>query len=179
MNRRVILVISLLMAVPLLYSIAFASTSAELSRSSNINVDTDAQGIIALTPNPDYDIIQVNETFSIDPQNVGANSMNTNATLTLGNTQDPSQTEAFTVQNRQTEPITISISLEPANQYTSSAGSVTYYIDKGNSLTQISVGNTDTVQLSAGEEIYVAVEIQSTESSGDLTTNLVISGDSQ
>lgn len=176
MNIRVTLIIVALLSIPLMYSVAFASTSAELTRTSTVNVDTDENGVIALTPNPDYKVIQVNETLSIDPQNVGANSMNTNASLILGNTQDPSQTDAFTVQNRTSESITLDISLEETNQFDATSGSVTYYISDSGTVTPISVGDTTSIQLDAGEEAYVAVQIDSTGTAGNLTTNLVIKG---
>lgn len=178
MNIRVALFVAALIAIPLMYSVAFASTSAELTRTSNIQVDTDANGVISLTPNQNYDIIQVNETISIDPQNVGANSMNTNSSLVLGNTQDPSQTDAFTIQNMSQDSVTLTVSLQGTAQFDSTAGSVTYYIQDSGTLTPVSVGDNTTIQLDSGEEAYVAVQIDSTTTTGNLTTNLIISGGS-
>lgn len=176
MNSRSIILVLALLSIPLVYSVAFASSSAELTRTSNIQVDTDANGLITLTPNPSYEIIQVNQQMSIDPAHVGADSINENATLTLGNPQDPSATEAFTIQNASGDPVSLDISLQGTGSYTGDANSIVYYVDQNGTVTEVNVGSTRSFQLNDGEEIYVAVEMSSVGTSGDLSTDLIITG---
>lgn len=176
MNTKAVLFVVALLSIPLVYSVSFASTSAELTRTSNVQVDTDDKGLISLTPNPDYGMVEVNETLSIDPQNVGANSMNPTSILTLGDTTNPSQDDAFTIQNKSMDQLNLSISLNAGSNYDSTSGSVTYYIYDSGTVNSISVGDTQNIQLNAGEEAYIAVQISSTATTGNLTTNLVITG---
>lgn len=178
MSWRTVLFVGILLSVPLIYAFAFASPTVELNRSADIQVDTDEQGILILNPNTDYDIIQADPDLSIDPANVGADSFNENAQLTLGNPTNPNQDNAFTIQNTRGTPIVIDVSLQGGQDFTGSADSVVYYIETTNGVTDIQVGDTTTIELQDGEEISVAVEFTSIGDTGDISTELLIEGGS-
>jgi hypothetical protein len=180
MNFRLVLFLLLLISIPFFYAFAFAAPNIQLDRTSDIQVDTDKNSVLTLTPNPNYDIITATPDLTITPANVGASSMNENAVLTLGNINSPSTNEAFTIQNIIGEQVTLQIQLQAQPSYTGSNADVVYYIETPSTgVEQIQVGDTLTVTLSAGQQMPVAVQIDSTGQTGDLSTTVSISGETQ
>lgn len=156
-------------------SMAFASPSAQLERSIKSNVVADNTATIQLTPSSSYGMVQIEQQgkLSISPQNVGADSINTNSILSLGDQSQPEIDYAFRIENPKSQPVMYTFSLSQATDFSGSSGDVEYNIQKNGSTTRtlIADGTEETFVVNPGETVYVSVRMDTTATrTGNLDT---------
>ena len=182
MNKLVVVLVGLVVCIPLVYTVAFGYTSADLTRDSTSDVVSDPQGIISLQPNNSFELIQTNAqgelTIRTENLNSGADSLNRETTLEIGNTQDPASQPAFTATNLTGSQKTFVFSVTQTNANTA-ADPVTYIIDTQNGVETISLGDSVMFTVPSGSQVPVSIEVRSTGlvNGDEIHTKLVISGE--
>lgn len=163
---------------------SFGAFSAEITRSSTVNVTADTESVIQLTPNSSYDMVALDNEgkLTTSPSNLGADSVNRNMYLQIGDPTNPQSDYAFTITSLADRTTVLNITLQPSPEYSSTADSVVYTIQQsdGTKQTISANGTTQTFILNPTETLYVAVEIDTVnENAGNLNTTLIIESETQ
>lgn len=178
-GRNWIFLVILLGFISAVITLSFAAPSAELNRDVGANVASDNTALVQLTPNPQYDFVQLNSNgeLTASPQNLGADSVNAEMTLTIGDTTAPNTDYAFTIKNTQNKAVQYNLSLQQQNSFSGTPTDVEYIIQKDTGTTYtISADNTEqSFIVQPTETLYVTISIDSTgQQTGNLDTTLVI-----
>lgn len=178
-GRNWLFLVVLLGFVSAVITLSFAAPSAELNRDASIDVAADNTALVQMTPNPQYDFVQLNPDGEItaSPQNLGADSVNAEMTLTIGDIASPSTDYAFTIQNTQTKAVQYNISLQQQNSFSGAPTDVEFVIQKNAGTTYtISADNTEqSFIVQPTDTLYVTIRMDSTgQQTGNLDTTLVI-----
>lgn len=155
---------------------ASAFTSAEMTRTANVDVVADNNGIITLTPGS-TSAVQLNGSGALEINAAGnASGLNVEGTFTYGDKTAPTTTNAFSMTNADSQQRTFEVA---ANNFaTDNAGAVTYtvYDDAGTKIATVDSATNASIQLAAGETVHVVLETDTTglTKSADLSHDLVI-----
>lgn len=170
--RTVLVVAALVVASVAVGSAAF--TSGTVERTANVDVVGDSSAVTGLEPG-DSSAVDVNGgELQIDFGNyTNAQGVNSNASYTIGNSSNASETYAFNITNNDNTAHDYSFNY---NRTTGSVGSVTFTAyDSSNNVVIATDGTSG--QLTAGTTAYVVVEVDTagTTKSDDLSGTLEIS----
>lgn len=141
-----------------------AYTSMTLDRQSNINVVADDSGIVQLNPGSVSFVDQVDGELTIDVTRGGASGVNVNSVLLMGNNNNPTQSYAFSVINNDDRERTMNFDYVLDNStFTSSVVTFDMYDSSENSISSFSNQNSGSATLSSGEEVFVVMEVDTSE----------------
>lgn len=157
---------------------ASAFTTAEVTRDANINVVADNTGIITLTPGS-TSAVSLNSSGAMEINAAGdATGLNVEGVFTYGDSTSPSTDNAFSITNADTQQRTFTIAANNFADNQGQTGAVTYevYDDTGTSMGTVDAANDLTVDLSAGQEVFVVITTDTTglDDTADLSHDLVI-----
>jgi len=168
-----------LIFVSSLLTLSFAAPTAELARDSTVNIASDNTALVQLQPSPSYDFVKLdpNGNITASPTNLGADSINSQMTLNIGDSTNPNGDYAFTIKNTQSKAVQYDIKLQQQGSFTGSSTDVQYTLQKntGNPVI-VSANNTQqSFIVQPNDVIYGTITIDSTgQSTGNLDTTLVI-----
>lgn len=165
----------LLVAVSVVGSAAF--TSAQLDRSANVDVVNDANGLLGLEATPNSGTVTENASgaLQIDFATNNATGVNPSATFSVGDAADPVNSYAFTLTNRDTAARDVTLAYAAAAPGNSA---ITFRVFRDDGTTEAATIRNDgsaTVSVSAGETLYVVVELDTDSDADDLSGTLTIS----
>jgi hypothetical protein len=136
---------------------SIAYTSASVDRSVTANVKGDSNGIIELSPNTNIDAVKkADSELTIDV----TEGLNKNGTFKYGNYDTPSNTEAFTITNADTEARDITV------RASATSGDLSIQLDDGSG-TQKEVTTSTALKYSSvadSSTIFASVKIETPES---------------
>lgn len=142
-----------------------AYQSFTVERDASIDVVADSSGVIALTPGQSQFVFSQNGEMQISVARGGAEGINTNSQMIIGNPSDATNRHAFTVTNNYDGPRDMEFSYS-ASQDSSSADNVQYTLYTSNGQVGQFSEETNLTQsaVPAGRTFYAVVEIDTTDS---------------
>lgn len=160
-----------------------AFTSANMSRTSNVDVVTDDRGLIALEDGTSGDLIALNATgaLTIDLTNGSAEGANVHAHFEFGNPNDPHNQSAFNITNQDAEPHSITLEYTDVASNTDSDVDLKFEVyEPGATSPTVTLtdesGSVTVSDVSAGTTLHVVMIIDTEDDSGeDLSGTLEIS----
>lgn len=161
---------------------ASAFTSATVERSAQIGVETDASGLIGLSPDTDATMVTTDGTgqLSIDMTNGGTTGVNVNSEFIVGDTSDPVNVSAFSVTNNDdtARNFTFTYSLDTDDGQTTKNVVFEVYDDTKASQGTFDeeTGTTTITGVGGGAVHYVVLTVNTTDSTAthDLSGTLTI-----
>lgn len=143
---------------------ASASTTVSMDRSSNVDVVTDSNGLIALESQsgPSTGVVQQNSSgaLSIDFARDSATGVNPSATFEVGNQSEPVNSYAFNLTNQDATSHDVTLGYTGADQNTDPNIEFQVYNSTGSSVGTVDEeGTTVTHTLNSGEEAYVVIYV--------------------
>lgn len=180
MKSKYSLIIAAVFGVSLVVGGVAAFTTADLQREATVQLDDDSQAIIGLTPVASGITTNDNGQLSIQLGQEGSgNGLNTDATFSYGDNDDPANKSAFTMTNNDevSHSFTVNYGLDATDpQGTTENVVYTFYDENGNKLGQASEDALASFSLNSGQTAYVVVEVNTpADKSGDLSGTLDIS----
>lgn len=180
MRNKTIVVIAVVLAVSTALG-ASAFTSATVDRSTNINVVSDSQGLIALQDGTSGNLIREdsNGRLAIDFTQASASGANSNAKFTFGDNSSGNTSYAFNMTNQagQSHSFTLSYSVTGTDGDTGTENvKFEVYDSSNNHLGTVSESNSLTQSISAGQTVYVVlvVDTNGLTSTSDLSGTFTI-----
>jgi hypothetical protein len=147
-----------------------AFTSATVTRDVNIGVDADDAAIIGLNPGVgtelDGDVLKINGTST---------ALNPEGSFTFGDSNDPTNTYAFSITNNSGEQQTLTFTFSLDSRSDNADVTFDIFDDSGSSLGTVSDGGSlDITSLGGASTVYV-VFTANTDSTTDLSGSVTIS----
>lgn len=158
---------------------ASAYTSATVDRSADMNVVSDANGLIGLQDGTTSLVHQnASNELSIDFARHGATGVNTNANFTIGNLSAPTTTYAFTVSNNAGNSHTFNVSYDGFHSSgTSDNLRFRIYDSSGNFVQELNESATNAdISVASSSTYYVVMVVNTGDGITDLETSADISG---
>lgn len=182
MRTKIIVLSMVLIAVTATLG-ASAFTTGSVSRSSNVNVVTDDQGLIALSDGTSGGLVTQNASgaLNIDFTSGGASGVNPSAHFELGNPSDPTNQSAFNVSNLDAESHDLTVQYTGAGGTSDADANLQFqiYDDTGSQVGTVSEESTSTSISGAasGATYYVVIVVDThgLDSSADLSGTLTVS----
>lgn len=179
-NKTTLAVAGLIAALTVSVIGTSAYTLFTAERGANIDVVSDDTGILELGPGSSSYVYQTNGELTINVSAAGADGVNVNSTLDIGNTSEPTVDYAFNVTNNDGQQRNITLSYNPATN-PSSGDEVQYriYDDTGTHAGTTSEETDATVQIPSRTTYYVVVKVDTLDAStaDDLSGTLSISAE--
>lgn len=162
---------------------ASAYTTGSVTRSSNVNVVTDDQGLIALSDGTSGGLVAQNSTgaLAIDFTNGGASGVNTAAHFELGNPSDPTNQSAFNISNLDAETHDLTVTYSGAGGTSDTDANIQFqiYDSTGTQVATVSEESTSATitGASSGATYYVVIVVDThgLDSTVDLSGTLEVS----
>lgn len=136
-------------------------------RDVGMNVVNDSNGILILDPASTSDIVTLNSegALSIDVTNVGADGVNLNSTMKIGNPNDPTNFSAFNVTNnhQSTQDVTFDYTYDSSPGVSGTFLTYRIYDSNGNHLATAAPSNSTTVTLSSGQTVHVTINVDTND----------------
>lgn len=173
------IMLGIFVMVVAIVSITFAAPTAELQRSVGSDVVADTSAAVQLIPSGQYGMVEIESegSLSVSPNNVGADSINSNANLVLGSTDNPNQDYAFQIKNPSVDPAVYNLRLQQSVDYSGTAQDVQYIVQK-NSQTPITInadGTQEQFTLNPNDTLYISIEYNTQDiQTGNLDTTFRI-----
>lgn len=136
-----------------------AYTNANVKRDVSINVTTDDQALIGLSPGTTNAVTLVDGKLAFDATTANAAGLNANATFTYGDSASPTTDYAFTLTNNDGESHSFTISL--LNLVAGPNADLTFHLYKtdGTSIGEVTESTSQTVTIASAETIYVHLSV--------------------
>ncbi|WP_167768573.1 hypothetical protein [Haloarcula amylovorans] len=162
---------------------ASAFTTGNVTRSSNVDVVTDDQGLIALSDGTSGDLVMQNTSgaLNIDFTAGGAGGVNTNAHFELGNPSDPTNQSAFNISNLDAESHDLTVSYTGAGGTSDTDKNIQFqiYDNAGTQVGTVSEESTSAsiTGASSGTTYYVVIVVDThgLDSTDNLSGTLEVS----
>jgi hypothetical protein len=177
-NKRIMAMMVIAMVVSgSITVLAYNSFTAE--RTAAVNVVDDTQGIIALNPGGSSFVTLVDGEMEIDVTNGGAQGVNVNSTLTIGDSESPSTSYAysFTNNDNQARDVTFEYNNVASDSASSDNMNFLVYDGSGAKVGEFNETSSYTVTgMGSGATHYVVLEVDTTTSqtSDDLSGTIRI-----
>lgn len=178
MKKIFIIVVSAMLFAGLVAG-ASAFTSAEMTRSANVNVVADDSGVITLAPGTVGDTATLeNGELNIDasPNSTG---LNVSGVFTFGDSANPTTEHLFTMTNTTAEQQTITMEYVNVTDSQGNTGAVTYtvYDDTGTEVGTFSEGSSLDVTAGSGASHYIVMDVDTNnlDTAADLSGDIKIS----
>jgi hypothetical protein len=172
--------VAILLATVFTGASAFNSFSAD--RSASLDVVSDSNGVIGLSDGgSDYVTTNSDGALKIDVTNNGSNSgVNVDATLEIGDPENPSDTYAFSITNNygQSRTVDLNYALDEGDAAGSSEQvNFTVYDSDGDSVVSVSEDDSGSFEPSSADTYYVVLTVDTNQvtNSADYSGTLTIS----
>ena len=139
-----------------------AFTSAEVTRTTNMDVVNDNASIIALQDGTSGELISLTDgQLTIDFTAGGASGVNQDALYKFGDGSDAVNNHAFSVSNNSDTTRDITVEYTNVANLDGASGAVTFevYDSSGQSLGTVTPSQSSTVTLDSGETAYVVLTV--------------------
>jgi hypothetical protein len=162
---------------------ASAFTAGTVDRQANIDVVADSNGLLALIDGNSGNLVYQDastEQLSVDFTEGTAGGANVNATFELGNPTDPTNSNAFKLENRDDETHQINVAYAGATTNTEENLNFSVYDTSGNIVGSVTEeGTTASFTAPAGNTFYVVVTVDTGGGAAatDLTSASDLSGE--
>jgi len=171
------LLVGLLVASSFVGAAAF--TNASVDRSASIDVVNDEDGIIGLAPGSTSVVTMNSGELTIDAAVGDAKGINTEATMEIGDSANPSTTYAFNVTNNAGKQKSFEMGYAVSGTDSDASDDVTFTVYKsdGSQVTTISEeSGTKSFTIDSGATYYVVVSLDTTgnPTGDDLSGTLTI-----
>jgi hypothetical protein len=172
----IILVTAVLFAGTVFAASAF--TSAELTRTSSIDVASDSNGIITLTPGSNS-AVSLNSNDALEINTAGnATGLNVDGKFTYGDNANPSNTYAFSMTNADSQQRSITVAYNNITDNQGQTGAVKFkvYDSTGSQVGTVDSSTNVSITASSGAQYYVVLDVDTSglDSAADLSGDLVI-----
>ena len=147
-----------------------AFTPVSSPRQVTIRVSEDSEALVGLDAG-DPEIVKQNDHGELEITTDDFGAFNEDATVEIGDIDDPSDTPAFTVTNNFDEDVDITLDLQDIN----GGGDFTLHLDAADFDEELKSNNDETGTLRPDKTIDVAIEIDTGET--DLSGTLEISAE--
>lgn len=164
---------------------ASANTTAQIDRSSNVDVVDDTSGLVSLQANTSSGVVQQNDSgaLNIDFAQGDATGVNTASTFEVGDTASPTSSYAFNVTNQDSVARDITLSYSDISD-TDTDSNIQFQVfnSTGDSIGTDDVAdeegnNAVATDVASGETLYVVlvVDTHGLDDGADLSGTLTIS----
>ena len=157
---------------------ASAFTAATVERSATVDVVADEDGLLALTDGNSGNLVSQDgdtEQLGIDLESGTASGANPNATFELGNPDDPTVSNAFTIENQDAEPHQINVEYTGATTNEEDNLIIDIYDGDGNVETVTEEDTSASFAAPAAKTFYTVVTIDT--GGGNAATDLTSADD--
>lgn len=163
MAKNFTMLIALLTVVALTMGVigSAAYTSLTLDREATVDVVADDNGIVELSPGPVSFVDVQDDQLVIDVTNGGAEGVNVNSQLEMGDSESPTTVEAFAVTNNDNEERTMNFDYVLDDDNGVSSESITFEVYDSEEILEDSFSNTEEAEVTfeSGETHYVVITV--------------------
>lgn len=141
---------------------AVAFTEASVERDVNVDIVTDENGPVTLTPGSTSAVTLENGLLTVDTNTANANGLNGDGSFTYGDDAAPSTTHAFSMTNNGGGTRTFTLGFSNFSLGGTSSITLSVYDDTETSIGDVSTTTDQTTTLDAGDTVYAVLSFDTT-----------------